>query len=112
MSTEESYNELFEISSILITDYSSVFFDFAYLKKPIIYYQPNDDNHHEDSYFIYETMGFGDVIKDSKEIISKIEYYINTDCIMEDIYKNNVDNFFKYHDRNNCQRVYDWIIKN
>ena len=34
---DESYQKLFNESSLLITDYSSVAFDFAYLKKPVIY---------------------------------------------------------------------------
>ena len=34
-----NYQELILESSLLITDYSSIFFDFGYLKKPIIYTQ-------------------------------------------------------------------------
>lgn len=30
---------------ILITDFSSVFFDFAYMKKPVIYYQFDRDKY-------------------------------------------------------------------
>src|SRR5690606_8936980 len=33
------YYEVFNEASLMITDYSSVAFDFAYLRKPIIYYQ-------------------------------------------------------------------------
>ena len=109
LSTDESYQELFEMGSVLITDFSSVFFDFAYLKKPVIYYQPNDDYHHEKSYFVYEEMGFGDVIKTQDDIVNKLEFYIKNGCTMEEIYKENVDSFFKYIDKNNCKRVYDWI---
>ena len=112
LSVDENYQDLFEKGSLLITDYSSVFFDFAYLKKPVIYYQPNDDYHHEKSYFNYETMGFGDVIDNCDDIIDKIEEYFNNGFEMESKYKDNVDRFFKYIDKNNCQRVYDWIRKN
>ena len=111
LSTEESYQELFEMGSLLITDFSSVFFDFAYLKKPVIYYQPNDDYHHEKSYFVYEEMGFGDVIKSHDDIIDKLDFYINNGCHMEDVYKDNVNAFFKYIDKDNCKRVYNWIKK-
>ena len=34
-----SYRELFNTSALMITDYSSVFFDFVYQKKPCIFYQ-------------------------------------------------------------------------
>jgi CDP-glycerol glycerophosphotransferase (TagB/SpsB family) len=95
----------------MITDYSSVFFDFAYLKKPLIYYQPEDDYHYEDSYFDFDTMGFGDVIHDKSKLLDKIEYYIKNNCNLEKKYMERVDNFFKYTDRNNSKRVYDWILK-
>lgn len=104
-----SYQELFAKSSLLITDFSSVFFDFTYLKKPLIYYQPNDDYHYEEDYFDYETMGFGDVIHEKDVLINKIDYYLSTGCEMEDKYKNRANTFFKHHDGKNSKRVYDWI---
>ena len=107
----ESYQDLFNKSSVMITDYSSVFFDFAYLKKPIIYYQETDDYHYGKSYWNYETMGFGEVIKSEDNLIDKIIEYIDNDCQMEEEYKNRVDNFFKFKDKNNCKRVYEWILE-
>ncbi len=41
-------NDLYIASDILITDYSSVFFDFSILKRPIVFYMP-DLNHYKDS---------------------------------------------------------------
>jgi len=109
LSTDEDYQTLFKESSLLITDYSSVFFDFAYMEKPIIYYHPSDDYHYEGSYFDYETMGFGAVINDENNLKTKIEEYISSDCSMEDKYKKRVEDFFKYIDSKNCERVYNWI---
>ncbi|SDA61706.1 glycosyltransferase [Methanobrevibacter millerae] len=106
---EVSYQKLFAESSLLITDFSSVFFDFTYLKKPLIYYQPNDDYHYEEDYFDYETMGFGDVITEKDILINKIEFYLNNGCIMEEEYQNRADTFFKHHDGKNSERIYDWI---
>ena len=110
---DESYQDLLNDSSVLITDYSSVFFDFAYLKKPVIYYHPeNDQYHYEKSYFDYNTMGFGDIVKTESDLIDKLDDYIKNDCEMEDEYKKRVDEFFTYTDKNNSKRVYDWIKKN
>ena len=109
--TDEKYQNLFNDSALLITDYSSVFFDFAYLKKPVIYFHSND-YHYEEGYFKYETMGFGDVIKTNNDLLEKIKFYLFNDCKMEDKYKKRVDEFFKYHDKNNSKRVYDWIKEN
>ena len=105
------YRELFNKGSLLITDYSSVAFDFSYLKKPVIYYQYNDDYHFdlEDSYFDYETMGFGEVIKNENELVDLIIEYINDDCQIKEKYLKRIDEFYLYHDKNNCKRVYDAI---
>jgi CDP-glycerol glycerophosphotransferase (TagB/SpsB family) len=112
LSTEEPYQELFNKSKILITDYSSVFFDFAYLKKPVIYYrEDNEVFHYDEGYFDFESMGFGDLIYDEDELVGKIEGYLADDCRMEDKYINRVDNFFKFTDKNNCKRVYDCLYK-
>ena len=69
LSKDDSYQDLFRSSSLLVTDYSSVFFDFAYLKKPVIYYQREDDYHYNEGYFDYESMGFGEVIGDEDALI-------------------------------------------
>ena len=112
LSRDESYQELINNSSVLVTDFSSVFFDFAYLKKPVIYFHPEDDPYHyEGSYFDYETMAFGEELKTSEDVLNKLEEYLNNGCEMEDEYKKRVDDFFTYTDQNNCERVYDWILK-
>lgn len=103
------YQDLFNNSSLLITDYSSVAFDFAYIKKPVIYYQYADDYHFQETFFDYETMGFGEVISDENELISFIEEYILNNCEMKDVYSKRVDEFFKFKDKNNCKRVYNAI---
>ncbi len=111
LSLDDSYQDLFRDSSLLITDYSSVFFDFAYLKNPVIYYQSEDDYHYDEGYFDYESMGFGEVISDADDLIGKIGDYLDNGCVMEDRFKENVDSFFKFNDRNNCKRVYEWILE-
>ena len=83
----------------------------AACKKPLIYYQYGNDYHYDsdNGYFQYETMGFGPVIKDEDELVDKLIEYMDSGCIMEDVYKQRVDSFFKYHDHNNSKRCYDWI---
>lgn len=110
-SEDTNYQTLFNNGSLLITDYSSVAFDFSYLKKPIIYYQYIDDYHFdvEGGYFKYEEMGFGEVCRDEEEIVNLIIDYIKNDCKMKEEYKDRVQSFFLYTDRNNCKRVYDAI---
>ena len=81
------------------------------MKKPIIYYQPYDDYHYDKGYFDFETMGFGDIITEWDSLLSKIAFYLQNGCEMEEKYKQRVNNFFKHHDGKNSMRVYDWILK-
>lgn len=106
-----SYQELFKKGAILITDYSSVAFDFAYLKKPVLYYQPGDDYHFnlDESYFNYDEMGFGEVCKSEDELVDLITQYMQTDCEMKEKHAQNVEDYFIFTDRNNSKRVYEAI---
>ena len=107
-----SYNDIFNHSSLIITDFSSTVFDFALLKKPIIYYHYEKDYHFdiEKGYFDYETMGFGEIVDTHNDLINLIFDYINNNCEMKEFYKLRVDNFFEFQDKNNCKRVYDFIF--
>lgn len=108
-----NYQDLFNSGSIMITDYSSVAFDFAYLYKPVIYYHYGSDYHFnlEEGYFNYESMGFGEISKSEDELVDLIIEYIENGCIIKSEYENRIRNFFFYTDKNNCQRVYDEIKK-
>lgn len=108
-----SYQELFKKGALLITDYSSVAFDFAYLKKPVLYYQYGEDYHFnlEESYFDYETMGFGEVCKTEDELVDMICEYMENGCEMKEKHAQNVEDYFTFTDHNNCQRVHDAIKK-
>ena len=55
-------------------------------------------------------MGFGDVIRNNQDLINKIKFYLFFNCQMEDKYKKRVDKFYKWHDKNNSKRVYEWIL--
>ena len=101
-----TYQQLFAIGKVLITDYSSTFFDFAYLRKPVIYYQVRE-NHLDQGYFDYETMGMGPVVKDEDCLIETLREYIKDDFKMKKQYVERVETFFEYLDHDNCKRIYD-----
>ena len=103
----ESYQEIMNKSSLMITDNSSAALDFAYLKKPIIYYQTDNCEPFSDDYNI----GFGVVVKSKETLEKEIRKSINANCEMDETYKINVDGYFRYNDGNNGKRVYD-ILKN
>ncbi len=102
-------------SQLLITDYSSVFFDFAYMRKPVIYYQFDvkeyRKNHYKEGYFEYERDGFGSVYYEEDKVVDKIIEYIKDDFTIEKKYLNKINNFFTYDDRKNCERIFNEIKK-
>lgn len=106
--------KLLKESAVLITDYSSVAFDFAYMNKPLIYYHFDYDiyrsNQHPEGYFIYETDGFGPVV-DTEEKICEYIGMIANDLKNIKKYEERVNNFFDLRDKNNCKRVYEKIRK-
>lgn len=108
------YSEIFNTSALIVTDYSSVAFDFAYLRKPIIYTQFDKDEFFEKhicehGYFDYERDGFGEVEYDIDSTINRIIEYVENDCKLKDKYKERTKRFFAFNDHNNCKRVYEAI---
>lgn len=104
-------------SKILITDFSSVFFDFAYMKKPVIYYQFDEkayrETQYKEGYFKYETDGFGKVVHRKKELIEELENILDNDGKLETKYKERIENFFgKNMDHlENCSKIFNEIKK-
>ena len=109
-----SYKDFFKYGNLLITDYSSVAFDFSYLHKPVLYYQFDKDTFYhsnivEKGYFDVNTMGFGPVTETFETFKKEFINLINNDCKMNPEYVERADNFFAFRDKNNCKRVYDEI---
>lgn len=103
-------------TAMLITDYSSIAFDYSYIKIPIIYAQFDKESFYANhaytrGYFDFETMGFGPVCYDYESTVQAIIKAIENDCVMEERYKQRVDNFFAYRDGKNCERIYNEILK-
>lgn len=107
-----SYEKILTESSLMVTDYSGVQFDFAYMYKPVVYFHPNSlPAQYEEGGLKYETMGFGPVCRTNDDVVNKICEYIENDCKINNEYKNRIDDFFKYHDHNNCKRIYEEVMK-
>lgn len=114
---DAKYREIYAHSDLVVTDYSSACFDFAYLRKPIIYSQFDAEEFFEGEhvytkgYFDYERDGFGEVEYDLESTVDRIIEYMENGCQLKDKYRERIDKFFAFNDQNNCQRVYEEIIK-
>ena len=109
------YQNLLLKSKLLITDYSSIFFDFGYLKKPIIYthfdYEEYRTNHYKEGYFNYDIDGFGPICKDIKCTVDEIQFEIKNDCLLRKNYFRRIKKFFTFTDEKNSERLYNEIQK-
>lgn len=108
------YTKLKSEASLMVTDYSSAVFEYSYLKKPIVYVQADRDEfygHHTyvPGFFDYNRDGFGPVTESYEETVAAIVNYLESGCEMERQYRERVDRFFTFKDRDNCRRVYDAI---
>ncbi|KMP27458.1 hypothetical protein TU50_17680 [Bacillus wiedmannii] len=92
-----SVQQLLKSSSLLITDYSTVSFDFAYMYKPVIFYQFDYElffsQHYREGIINHQTDLFGKVIKDEDLLVSKIQYYVDNKMKMETKYKEKTKRF-------------------
>jgi CDP-glycerol glycerophosphotransferase (TagB/SpsB family) len=98
-------------ASLLVTDYSSVFFDFSYMHKPVFFYQFDQDEFFKKHYQRNgEQYPFGETYDSERLLVDKIikmiiskDYSVNKKCL-EDI-----DGFFEYRDKKNSERNYNTI---
>lgn len=78
-SNKADINDLYLVSDLLITDYSSVFFDFANLKRPIAFYTYDLAEYRETLrgfYFNLEKKAPGPLIKNEKELIEILDEFL------------------------------------
>ena len=91
-------------------------FDFAYLRKPILYFQFDFERFFggehiggRKGYFDYEQDGFGEVEYDLESLVDRIIAYMENNCRLKDEYRKRIDDFFAFGDQNNSRRVYEKI---
>ena len=102
-------------SAYLITDYSSISFDFAYMKKPMCYFQFDyeefREKHYSEGYFSYKKHGFGNIVENVEELVDELIASYNSGFKMSTKYESIVDNTFKFRDNNNSKRTFEAIEK-
>lgn len=99
---------LLKESSMLITDYSSVAFDFAFLHKPVAYYQFDDHRFarpHADPMSEFP----GPVVFEEEKVLDAIEATYESAGEMEEIYRKRADVFLKDRDTASRYRIFQAI---
>lgn len=104
----KTVQELLIEHALLITDYSSVSFDFTLMNKPVIYYHFDVKRFFRRGILrpVEETF-LGEIAFSESELIKLIEERLSLNLKN---YKIDVSGVFKYQDSDNCKRIYDKII--
>lgn len=74
-SHHEDIRELYLVSDLLITDYSSVFFDYANLRRPTLFYVYDIEDYRDNLrgfYFDFEQKAPGPLVKTTEEIVNEV----------------------------------------
>lgn len=111
-SKHEDIRELYLISDLLITDYSSVFFDYANLKRPMIFFA-YDLGEYKDVirgfYFDFEKHAPGPIVKTSDEVITAIKNSSEAD-VNTRTYQAFYEKFCHLEDGHASERVVNEVI--
>lgn len=106
-----NYEKVLTESDLMVTDYSGVQFDFAYMRKPILYYHPKDlpPHYDESEAYVYERDAFGPLIAEHEQLVDELCAYMKSGCQMKEEYVERANRFFAFDDHNNCERIYNTI---
>lgn len=99
-------------SSANITDYSSVAIDFLYMNRPILFYQFDIDKYKKEvnSYIDLDEGMFGSIAYNKDSAVKNLIEIIDNNFKVKQDQRNQRNNFFKYNDNKNCDRIYNCII--
>ncbi|HCD3585610.1 TPA: CDP-glycerol glycerophosphotransferase family protein, partial [Staphylococcus aureus] len=107
-------NDLYIVSDILITDYSSVFFDYANLKRPILFYTYDLDKYKDELRGFYIDMEKdlpGPLLFDSSEVINNIKNIEVVNNNYKERYESFYNKFCLLDDGKATKRVVEKVIK-
>ena len=105
--------QLLKESAFLITDYSSISMDFGYMRKPMLYYQFDEEKfrrgQYGEGYFSYHDNGFGPVCADLSEVLRVLGPAADRGFAPDPEYLRRETVFFPLYDTGNCERNYQAI---
>ncbi len=109
-----SLHPLFAKTALLVTDYSSVAFEIAYIEKPVIYYQFDAEQFYDGGhlgfagYFDFARDGFGPVCETEDDLLSCVKRRFPA---TNRLFAERRRTTFPYRDGQCCQRTYESILE-
>lgn len=112
-SKHNDIGELYLISDILITDYSSVFFDYAHLRRPILFYTYDLAKYRDQLrgfYLDIETDVPGPLLKTTDEVIRAIQNIEHISKQYKDKYNEFYERFCQWDDGNATKQIVERVF--
>ena len=105
----ETAQDLICESHLLITDYSSVSWDFFYLGKPVVFYRFDVDHYINDrsSYIDLRKELIGEIATDEERLIELVQYYIENEFRMNEKFSSYRQSIVPNIDSSNCHRIFE-----
>lgn len=115
---EVDVQHLLKSSSVLITDFSSVSWDFSYLRRSVLFFQfdRTDLVGKRAPHIDFDTMLPGPILDTPERLVGALGDAVDRGLTMQDEYYARARAFLTYDDRNSCARIYDvvrhsWNVK-
>jgi CDP-glycerol glycerophosphotransferase (TagB/SpsB family) len=112
---DDDVQTLIANARVLLTDYSSIAFDAAYIGTPVVYYQFDADEFFSGRHtvrageFSYERDGFGPVVADPSGAVAALSDQLDPESTSSADYRRRMEVAFTFRDGRCCERVYDAI---
>ncbi len=108
VSSYENINDLYIAADILVTDYSSVFFDYSILKRPIIFYMYDLADYQEELRGFYISLDElpGPIVQTEDELIEAV----HSDFVYDEKYRAFNERFTSREDGHASQRALEQCI--
>lgn len=105
--------QLVECCDALLTDYSSIYYDYLFLDRPIGF-MVKDIKEYQRGFIINDPLSEmpGDKIHDLTELEAFFESVAKREDQYSEIRKQLLDDVFKYQDNNNCKRLLELLEQN
>lgn len=109
------YSDIFARGTAMITDFSSAFSDFAYLGKPVIFDQYDEERfrgeHYGEGVFSYADQAPGPIVRTPEQLLTELRELIARGFTIAPEYAERVDRLFLQRDRKNRERTIEAALQ-
>jgi len=109
MKKELSMEELLMVADILVTDYSSVVFEYALMNRPVFFFAYDLEDYYDERgfYYPYEEFVPGPIVRTTEELLHHIRYIEQYDWKRLEQFR---DRYMSGCDGHSTERILDYVL--